>query len=66
MKRIVYRERRLPPQRYWGLLVILAAVAGLGGLAFLHMEHEGHWVTGMTNQVLWGLPHVFADRKSVV
>jgi molybdopterin-containing oxidoreductase family membrane subunit len=60
MKRIVYREWRLPPQRYWGLLVILAAVAGLGGLAFLHMEHEGHWVTGMTNQVLWGLPHVFA------
>jgi len=60
MKRIVYREWRLTPQRYWGLLVILAAVAGLGALAFLYMEHEGHWVTGMTNQVLWGTPHVFA------
>jgi molybdopterin-containing oxidoreductase family membrane subunit len=24
------------------------------------MEHEGHWVTGMTNSVVWGLPHVFA------
>ncbi|MBT4078828.1 MAG: polysulfide reductase NrfD [Gammaproteobacteria bacterium] len=24
------------------------------------MEHEGHWITGMTNQVIWGLPHVFA------
>lgn len=60
MKRIVYREWRLTPQRYWGLLAILAAVAGLGGLAFLYMEHEGHWVTGMTNQVLWGTPHVFA------
>lgn len=60
MKRIVYREWRLTPQRYWGLLAILAAVAGLGGLAFLYMEHEGHWVTGMTNQVLWGMPHVFA------
>lgn len=60
MKRIVYREWRLAPQRYWGLLVIFALVAGLGGLAALYMEHEGHWVTGMTNQVVWGTPHVFA------
>jgi len=60
MKRIVYREWRLAPQRYWGLLAILAVVAGLGGLAFAYMEHEGHWVTGMSNQVVWGTPHVFA------
>jgi molybdopterin-containing oxidoreductase family membrane subunit len=24
------------------------------------MEHEGHWVTGMNNSVVWGMPHVFA------
>jgi molybdopterin-containing oxidoreductase family membrane subunit len=24
------------------------------------MEHHGHVVTGMDNQVVWGLPHVFA------
>jgi len=60
MKRIVYREWRLTPQRYWGLLAILAVFAGLGGLAFAYMEHEGHWVTGMSNQVVWGTPHVFA------
>ena len=24
------------------------------------MEEHGHIVTGMTNQVVWGLPHVFA------
>jgi len=60
MKRIVYREWRLSPQRYWGLLAILATIAGLGGLAFAYMEHEGHWVTGMSNQVIWGTPHVFA------
>ncbi len=36
-------------------VVIVAALA-----AVWHMEHEGHWVTGMTNQVVWGLPHVFA------
>jgi molybdopterin-containing oxidoreductase family membrane subunit len=60
MKRIVYREWRLTPQRYWSLLAILAAVAALGGLAFWYMEHNGHWVTGMNNQVLWGTPHIFA------
>ncbi len=60
MKRIIYREWKLTPQRYWGLLAILAVIAGLGGLAFAYMEHEGHWVTGMTNQIVWGTPHVFA------
>jgi molybdopterin-containing oxidoreductase family membrane subunit len=24
------------------------------------MEHQGHHVTGMTNQIVWGMPHVFA------
>lgn len=44
----------------------LALMAGLGAViavalgAVFHMEHQGHWVTGMTNQVVWGLPHVFA------
>lgn len=37
-------------------LVMLAA--GLGG-AWV-MEHEGHVVTGMTNEIVWGTPHVFA------
>jgi molybdopterin-containing oxidoreductase family membrane subunit len=60
MKRIVYREWRLAPQRYWGLLAILGVIAGIGGLAFWYMEHHGHWVTGMNNQVIWGTPHIFA------
>lgn len=60
MKRIVYREWRIAPERYWGLLAILAVIVGIGGLAALYMEHQGHWVTGMTNSVVWGTPHVFA------
>lgn len=41
-------------------------MASLGGLilaalgATWYMEHNGHIVTGMTNQIVWGLPHVFA------
>jgi Ni/Fe-hydrogenase subunit HybB-like protein len=60
MNRIVYREWKIAPQRYWALLAILGAIAGVGGLAALYMEHEGHWVTGMTNQIVWGTPHTFA------
>jgi molybdopterin-containing oxidoreductase family membrane subunit len=60
MKRIVYREWRIAPERYWGLLAVLAVAVGIAGSAALFMEHEGHWVTGMTNSVVWGLPHVFA------
>ena len=28
--------------------------------AFVTLEHEGHWLTGMNNQIVWGIPHVFA------
>lgn len=44
---------------YFLLLVLGALVAG-GLAAALYMEHQGHWVTGMSNQVVWGTPHVFA------
>lgn len=41
-------------------LGVFAVLFVLGLLSALHMEHEGHYVTGMTNQIVWGLPHVFA------
>ncbi len=45
---------------YWSLLAALAAMLAAGFAGFLHLEHEGHWITGMDNQIVWGLPHVFA------
>ncbi len=45
---------------YYGLLAILAAVIAVALGATYHMEHNGHWVTGMNNQIVWGTPHVFA------
>jgi molybdopterin-containing oxidoreductase family membrane subunit len=60
MKKIHYREWGIESPRYWGILAILGAIIAVAGFATLHMEHEGHWVTGMTNQVVWGTPHVFA------
>jgi Ni/Fe-hydrogenase subunit HybB-like protein len=38
----------------------LAALMLCGLVAFVYIEHHGHIVTGMTNQVVWGMPHVFA------
>ncbi len=45
---------------FYGLLAGLGAVILVAALAWYHMEHNGHWVTGMTNQIVWGMPHVFA------
>ena len=42
------------------LLAVLGFFILLGFISFVTMEHAGHHITGMTNQVIWGLPHVFA------
>ena len=44
---------------YWGVLGFFGLLVLGGVFAFLHM-HEGHYTTGMNNQVVWGIPHVFA------
>ncbi len=45
---------------YWALVAVLAVVSGIGLLAAWTMEHHGHIITGMNNQIVWGIPHVFA------
>jgi molybdopterin-containing oxidoreductase family membrane subunit len=52
--------RECKPGLFWALM-------GAGGLvmlgtlyAFFTLEHHGHVLTGMDNQIVWGLPHVFA------
>jgi Ni/Fe-hydrogenase subunit HybB-like protein len=46
--------------RSWAVLLAFGALAAAAGLAAMYMESYGHWVTGMTQRVPWGLPHVFA------
>lgn len=60
MKKMHFLEWGIESPKYWGILGLLAAVIAVAGVAVLHMEHNGHWVTGMNNQVVWGMPHVFA------
>ena len=58
--KITLRELDGTSPGYYGLLAALALVTLLGLGAVWVMEHQGHIVTGMNNQIVWGLPHVFA------
>ena len=60
MMKSAYFQSVSSSRSYW----LISAIAGIITLAGLigaeHMESAGHWVTGMSNQVVWGVPHVFA------
>ncbi|QFY89777.1 polysulfide reductase NrfD [Magnetovirga frankeli] len=60
MKKMYFREWAIESPKYWGILAFLGLFIGAAALSVLYMEHEGHYVTGMNNQVVWGTPHVFA------
>jgi molybdopterin-containing oxidoreductase family membrane subunit len=47
-------------RNFWVLVALGGLVTALGLGAAHFMEVHGHIVTGMNNQVVWGLPHVFA------
>jgi molybdopterin-containing oxidoreductase family membrane subunit len=58
--KIAFREIEGTRGGYWLLLAALGALTGAGLAGAWTMEHYGHIVTGMTNQIVWGMPHVFA------
>ncbi len=58
-ERTIYREIKAT-RAVWGVALLLMAFIVSAGAAVLYVEHYGHIATGMTNQVVWGLPHVFA------
>lgn len=51
---------RFEARAFYVLAGLLGLVALIGFGASHYMETHGHVVTGMNNQVVWGLPHVFA------
>jgi [DsrC]-trisulfide reductase subunit P len=58
--KIALREIEGRSGGYWALLAVLGALSAIGLAGALTMEHHGHIITGMTNQIVWGIPHVFA------
>lgn len=60
MPAIALREIEGRSGGYYVLLGALGTLSLAGLASAFYMEHHGHIVTGMTNQIVWGVPHVFA------
>jgi molybdopterin-containing oxidoreductase family membrane subunit len=58
--KLALRPLKDTPQGFYLLLGGFAVLLALGLGAVGYIEHYGHIVTGMNNQIVWGLPHVFA------
>ncbi len=47
--------------RLYYVLLAAGGLVALGGMYAVHMmESHGHIISGMNNQIVWGIPHVFA------
>ena len=60
MKPVTYSEIKGNSNRFYALAALLAAFILSALASAWYMEHYGHFVTGMNNQIVWGMPHVFA------
>ncbi|MEE8392903.1 MAG: NrfD/PsrC family molybdoenzyme membrane anchor subunit [Rhodospirillales bacterium] len=57
---IALREIKGRSRGYWLGLGGLALLAGSAVAATFYIEHNGLHVTGMNNQIAWGMPHVIS------
>jgi molybdopterin-containing oxidoreductase family membrane subunit len=60
MASIQYREIDGRSAAFRTLVGALGILVLAGLAAAWYMEHQGHHVTGMSNRIVWGVPHVFA------
>ena len=60
MKKMQYSEIKGDSKGFYALLTLSVLLLSSALSAAWFMEHNGHYVTGMNNQIVWGLPHVFA------
>jgi len=60
MKTPQYIELEGRSPRFFALMAILLVIIGAGVISALIMHGQGHIITGMTNRIVWGTPHVFA------
>ncbi|MBI5430714.1 MAG: polysulfide reductase NrfD [Nitrosomonadales bacterium] len=51
---------RFKNRLFYALLAAGGLVVLMGAYAVHLMEDQGHIITGMNNQIVWGVPHVFA------
>lgn len=58
--KVIYKEIESNGIGFYGLLGLIGLFILGGAVAFFTMEHHGHYISGMDNQVVWGMPHIFA------
>jgi Ni/Fe-hydrogenase subunit HybB-like protein len=60
MAKVEFRRHADNSVLFVGLIALHILVVAAGLLSALYMETHGHVVSGMSNQIVWGAPHVFA------
>ncbi len=60
MKKRTHYELLQSGAGYYTALIGMGLLIVAGLAATWYMEHYGHIVTGMSNEIVWGMPHVFA------
>jgi len=60
MKNVTYSIIDGKSVGFYGGIVVSVFLIILGLWAAYNMEHHGHVLTGMNNQIVWGIPHIFA------
>jgi Ni/Fe-hydrogenase subunit HybB-like protein len=55
-----HSHRRFQIRMFYALVAIGGLFTLMGLYASHMMEEHGHIITGMNNQIVWGIPHVFA------
>ena len=66
MDKITFTKFIINPKMFWSNFFLLGFFILLGFACSHYMELEGHYVTGMNNQIVWGLPHIFAVLLIVI
>ncbi len=55
-----FSQARFKSRLFYALIAAGGLIVLAGLYAVYMMEHHGHIITGMNNQIVWGMPHVFA------
>ena len=66
MDKITFTKFIIDPKIFWSNFILLGIFILIGFGCSHYMELEGHYVTGMNNQIVWGLPHIFAVLLIVI
>ncbi len=60
MSNIRYLKIQQSGRGFYIFTTILISLVLLALVSVFYMEHNGHFVTGMNNRIVWGMPHIFA------